>query len=381
MKILMLNYEFPPLGGGAANACKYILDEMSQKGIEVDLITSSPNKFETEKIGKSVNIYKLAVGKKSIHYWTQGEILAYSWKARRFIKSLIKERDYALCHAFFGIPCGAIAYFYRKELPYIVSLRGSDVPGFNQRFSYQYIFLKPIIRRVWRNAEAVIANSEGLKKLAQKTDPDCSIDIIYNGIDTEQFKPVRNNNNRLRILCVSRLIERKGIEHLLRSASQLQEKIGNRFEVWIIGEGNLQQQLKALSSQLGVAEIVSFQGYIEHGRLPDIYSSSDIFVLPSLSEGMSNTVLEAMACGLPIVTTDTGGSKELINGNGVILPTNDVEGITDALGKLIEDTVLRKQMGMKSRELANEFSWGAVAGQYMQLYRKIAPGRDKADVY
>jgi len=92
MKILMLNYEFPPLGGGAANACKYILKEMSRKGIEVDLVTSSSNKFEIERAGKSVNVYKLAVGKKSIHYWTQREILTYSWKARRFIKSLLPIR-------------------------------------------------------------------------------------------------------------------------------------------------------------------------------------------------------------------------------------------------------------------------------------------------
>ena len=369
MKILMLNYEFPPLGGGAANACKYILKEMSRKGIEVDLVTSSSNKFETEKIGETVNIYKLAIGKKNIHYWTQREILTYSWKARRFISGLIREKQYDLCHAFFGIPCGAIAYLYRKQLPYIVSLRGSDVPGFNQRFSFQYIFLKPIIRRVWRNAKAVIANSDGLKKLAQKTYPNCPIDIIYNGIDIEQFKPARNDKDKLRILCVSRLIERKGIDYLLRSIPPIKERFGNRFEVWIVGEGNLEQQLKGLSRQLGVADVVSFKGYIEHSRLPDIYASSDILVLPSLSEGMSNTILEAMACGLPIVTTNTGGSKELINGNGIIIPTGDAKGIADAISKLIEERSLRGKMGTKSRELATELSWATVAERYLEIYR------------
>jgi len=365
----MLNYEFPPLGGGAANACKYILKEMSRKGIEVDLVTSSPSRFETEKIGENVNIYKLNVGKKNIHYWTQMEILTYSWKARAFIKSLIKEKQYNLCHAFFGIPCGAIAYLSRKELPYIVSLRGSDVPGFNQRFSFQYIFLKPIIRGVWRNAKSVIANSEGLKKLAQKTDLNCTIEIIHNGIDTEQFKPARNNKDKLRILCVSRLIERKGIDYLLRSIPPIKEKIGNTFEVWIVGEGNLEQQLKGLARQLGVADVVSFKGCIEHSRLPDIYASSDIFVLPSLSEGMSNSILEAMACGLPIIATDTGGTKELINGNGVILPTEDAEGIADAISKLNEEPSLREKMGIKSRRLATELSWSTVAERYLGIYR------------
>jgi len=371
MKILMLNYEFPPLGGGAANACKYILKEMSRKGIEVDLITSSSNKFETEKIGETVNIYKLAICKKNIHYWTQREILTYSWKTRKFIKSFIKERNYTLCHAFFGIPCGAIGYLYRKKLPYIVSLRGSDVPGFNQRFSFQYIFLKPIIRRVWRNAKAVIANSDGLKKLAQKTYPNCPIDIIYNGIDIEQFKPARNDKDKLRILCVSRLIERKGIDYLLRSIPPIKERFGNMFEVWIVGEGNLEQQLKGLTRQLEIADVVSFKGYVEHGRLPDIYSSSDIFVLPSLSEGMSNTVLEAMASGLPIVTTNTGGTKELINGNGIVFPSQNPQVIADAITELIENAETRKKMAQRARELAEELSWVKVADEYVATYEKV----------
>lgn len=368
----MLNYEFPPLGGGAANACKYMLNEMSQKGIEVDLVTSSSNEFEVEKIGENINIYKLAVGKKSIHYWTQREILTYSWKARNFIKDLVRKRNYTLCHAFFGIPCGAIAYLYRKKLPYIVSLRGSDIPGFNKRFSLQYVFLKPIIRGVWRNAKAVIANSEGLKELAQKTDPNCIIDIIYNGIDTKQFKPTgnRNNESKLRILCVSRLIERKGIDYLLRSIPLMKEEVGNTFEVWIVGEGNLEQRLKELSRQLGVADAVSFKGYIEHTRLPDIYSSSDIFVLPSLSEGMSNTVLEAMACGLPIVATDTGGSRELINGNGMIIPTEDAKGIAESILKLIENEETRWRMSQISRQLAEGLSWNEVTEAYIDEYEK-----------
>ena len=147
MKVLMLNYEYPPLGGGGSNACKYILKEFAKKDLTVDLVTSSPSgTFETEKIGDTVNIYKLPVNKKSVHYWTQREIMTYSLRAHKFIKELLKENDYDLCHAFFGIPCGAIAYQFRKKMPYIVSLRGSDVPGFNKRFGIQYVFLTPIIK-------------------------------------------------------------------------------------------------------------------------------------------------------------------------------------------------------------------------------------------
>ncbi|MFC1926565.1 glycosyltransferase family 4 protein [Chloroflexota bacterium] len=379
MRVLILNYEFPPLGGGAANACYYIVTELATRNICVDLVTSSAtNTFELENIGKTANIYRLSIGKKAIHYWTQREILTYSWKARFFIKKLLAQNQYDLCHAFFGIPCGAIAYLFRKQMPYIVSLRGSDVPGFNKRFSFQYVFLKPVIKRVWHNSYAVIANSLGLKELAQRTSSSCDIGVIYNGIDTKQFKPAeKNSKSKLRILCVSRLIQRKGVESLIKALAGLKEDFGDTFDVLIVGEGNLEQELKQLAIKLGLAETIAFTGYVEHSELPDIYASSDIFVLPSLSEGMSNTVLEAMACGLPIITTDTGGSNELINGNGVILTSTDPDTIALALRELIGSSELRVSMSNRSRELAEKFSWSNVATEYLRIYEEMTGQSDK----
>jgi L-malate glycosyltransferase len=370
MRILMLNYEYPPLGGGAANACKYILNELAKMSIEVDLVTSSPHKFEIEGIGDNIHIYKLPVRKKSIHYWTLREIISYSWKAKKQVDKLIAENHYNLCHAFFGIPCGAIAYLYKKKIPYIVSLRGSDVPGFNKRFSLFYIFLKPIIRKIWRKSRAIIANSEGLKLLAQKTDHDCKIGVIYNGIDTQQFRPVRpdNHTDKLRILCVSRLIKRKGIEYLLKSIPLVKEKAGKNFEVWIVGEGNLEEELKDLSSDLGLSDLVVFKGYVAHENLPEIYASSDLFVLPSFNEGMSNTILEAMASGLPIITTDTGGKRELINSNGVIIKEGNKQDIAEAIINLAGNPDKRKMMGQESKLMADSLSWEKVCEAYLKLY-------------
>lgn len=380
MRVLMLNYEYPPLGGGAATACKYILRELSKKDIDVDLVTSSAsNIFETEHIGQNVTIYKLAVGKNSVHYWTQREILTYSWKARRFTKQLLKDNQYDLCHAFFGIPCGAIAYLFRKKMPYIVSLRGSDVPGFNKRFSFQYVLLKPIIRRVWRSASAVIALSEGGRRDALKTEPKCVIDIIHNGIDTEQFKPTegKSSGGKVRILCVSRLIERKGIDYLIRSAPSLRNRFGDAFEICIVGEGNVKQELKQLALELEVEDSVNFMGYIEHDNLPPVCASSDIFVLPSMSETFCNARLEAMACGLPIITTDTGGTKELINGNGIVIPSQDSNAISEAISELIEDPMSRRRMGEVSAELAATFGWAAVTEQYLRIYERTTSAEAK----
>lgn len=374
MDVLLLNDEFPPLGGGAANACRYLLEEMAELDINIDLVTSSPSRrFECEKIGQSIIVYKLAVAKRNIHSWTRREILTYSWRARGFIQKLLRAKRYDLCHAFFGVPCGAIAYLFRKEMPYIVSLRGSDVPGFNPRFSLLYVFLKPVIRKVWRDAEAVIANSDGLRELAYETDPECQMDVIFNGVDTDQFRRAsdKENKNVLRILCVSRLIRRKNIHNLLRSLPQLRARFGAIFEVWVVGEGPQEAELRGIAEQFGVADMVTFKGYVRHSSLPDIYSNSDIFVLPSMNEGMSNAVLEAMACGLPIVTTDTGGTRELIRGNGLVIPRGDPAVIANAIGELMENPLLRTRMGERSAKLAAQFTWRAAAEGYQEIYEKI----------
>jgi len=369
----MLNYEYPPLGGGAANATYYILKEFSQMDdIEIDLVTSSATlEFEIERIGKNITIHKLPINKKEIHYWTQKEISLYSLKAFNYINKLNIE-NYDLIHAFFGIPCGALAYLFRKKIPYIVSLRGSDVPGFNSRFSFQYIFLKPIVKQVWKASGAIIANSKGLKKLALKTDEKAKIDIIYNGINVKEFSGKTDyNKENFTVLTVARLIERKGIDELIRAVSLLVKDNVIDIKLKIIGKGNMEEQLKALSYKLGVTEHIEFSGYVPHEELPFHYLTSDVFALPSKNEGMSNTVLEAMASGLPIITTDTGGTAELIDENGIIVPVNSPESIRSAILDYYNNLELRKNHGTRSRKIAESLSWNEIMKEYFEVYKMV----------
>ena len=367
----MLNPEYPPIGGGAANATWYLLREFSKiEDIHVDLITSSTsNEFQIEAIEDRINIYRLPVGKHELHYWTQMEILKYSWRSYKYIKNLLKEKKYDLCHAFFGIPCGAIAQRFRKEFSYIVSLRGSDVPGFNPRFSLQYRFVKPLIRGIWKDAKAVVANSQGLKELALKTRPEQRIDIIPNGVDTEKFHPLKNGEIKaINILCVARFIKRKNLDLLIIALSIVMKKYPN-IRLILVGEGPLEEDLKSLCKRLGVADNVEFRGRIPHEKIDEIYRNSHVYALPSQSEGMSNTILEAMASGLPIITTDTGGTSELIRENGIITSKLNPETIANAIMKVLDDPILIKNMSKQSRSLAKKFGWKNTAYDYLNLYR------------
>jgi len=371
----MLNYEFPPIGGGAANANQYIFRQFAvTEGLGVDLVTSTPGSAdETVRFAPNIMLHRLNVRKRELHFWTQTETLRWLWRAHRYVRRQLDLSAYDICHAIIGFPAGMIAYLNRKRLPYIVSLRGSDVPGFNQRFSAQYVILKPVFRRIWRNAAAVIANSDGLRDLAHQTD-DVPIGVIPNGVDTNEFTPAEIfTGPGPRLICVSRLIARKGIDYLIRAMPAIIEK-HPEATLSILGGGNIEEELNGLVRTMGLSDAVRLTGRVAHEKLPARYREADVFVLPSKNEGMSNTVLEAVASGLPVVGTTVGGNSDLVrNGdNGLLVEREDSAALADAILKIAEDPGAARQMGRRSREIAEIMSWQNVAAEYLKLYESCA---------
>ncbi|MDD3086703.1 MAG: glycosyltransferase family 4 protein [Patescibacteria group bacterium] len=367
MKILFLNYEFPPLGGGAGNATKYLFSEFTkQEDLEIDLITSSTDKFKIEKFAKNIRVHYLDIGKKgNIHYQSNSDLLKYSWNAYFYGKGLIKKKKFDLIHAFFGIPCGYIAM--KLRLPYIVSLRGSDVPFYNPRFAKldKLVFYR-LSRQIWRRARAVIANSEDLKRLAVKTFAG-EIDVIPNGVDTSEFKPAKSKKTtrKIRLISTGRLIARKGYQYLIPAIKGLKN-----VELTLVGGGDLRSELDELARKNQAK--VNFAGEVKHEEIVKYLQNSDIFVLPSLNEGMSNSILEAMACGLPIITTNTGGSKELIDGNGFVIKKKSIASIKKTLERYLKSRDLIRKHGEKSREIALGMSWENVSYKYKKIYDQLA---------
>ena len=364
-RILILNYEFPPLGGGAANATYYLLKEFAKdETLQIDLVTSSVDKYRTEQFAPNITIHYLDIGKKgNLHYQSNKDLLKYSYQAYKYSKKLVKNNEYDLVHAFFGIPCGFIAM--RLGLPYIVSLRGSDVPFYNARFYWlDTLLFKRLSQRIWRHARAVVANSQELKNLAHRSVPEQEIGIIYNGVDIAEFTPKDKEDQhqtKLTLISTGRLIERKGYRYLIEALAGLED-----VSLTLIGDGNQRTELEALAATHGVS--VTFLGPQPHEDIPALLTRADVFVLPSLNEGMSNSILEAMAAGLPIIATDTGGSAELIDGNGIIVSKADVAALRAATLTLKADPTLRATMRARSRERALKMSWQAVAGEYRKLY-------------
>lgn len=364
----MLNYEYPPIGGGTGQANKNILEEIKgREDLKVDLITSSKGDYKEEN-SCNTNIYRLNVDKEDRHNWKNLELARYMWKGFRKARELDSKNDYDLIHAWSGIPCGLMARILNK--PYIVGLRGSDVPGYNPDMSIEYLFLTPIIKNTWSNAEEVIPNSKGLRELATET-MDIKMTVIPNGVNTEKFKPGKNKSDKFQVLTVARLTERKRIQDLIKAMKSTED-----IELKIVGEGEMESELKEKTADLGIEDKVEFKGYIPHEELPQLYSKADVFVLPSLNEGMSNAVLEAMSSGLPIITTDTGGTDELLHGNGEIVPKESPKSIQKKIKHYKNNPNSRKEHGNKSRELSKKMSWKKLAELYVNKYEKIIQSKN-----
>jgi len=382
MRILMLDNEFPPLGGGTGIVNKRLLDGIAEVGtIEVDLITSSRTKdqYEHEVLSPGIELYRVPVDNKNIHHSSNRELITYA--IRGFLKSreLLKEHSYDLCFAFATFPAGVMALWlrYMEGLPYIISLQGPDVPGFESRYNYIYPFLKPIARIVWRRAAIVTAISEQMCQLAAQTCSDLHVDIIYNGVDTHRIQPrdwdkAFLNSKSVKVICVARLIERKGQHHLLEAGAILKRMGKEGFRIVFVGTGDAQPLLKKRCRELGLDTIVEFKGFVDWEEVIALYQKAHVFVLPSYNEGMSIALLEAMASGLPVIVTDTGGTKELVKKeNGMVVPWADADALANALTSLFESPIRMCSMGHNSRSIAMQFNWEKFTWRHMVLFSRM----------
>lgn len=380
-RILVLNFEYPPIGGGGASATRYLFDELAKDaGMRIDLVTSATGEMRVEeRHSERIRVIRLPVGKRELHYWRQDEVLRYILAARTETRRRLGAERYHLCHAIFGFPAGFVAYRLRRRLPYIVSLHGSDVPGFNRRFAWQYPILRPLFRRIWRNARAVTVVSDALRALAAETDPTVPFQVIPNGVDTQRFRPPATEREPgKRLVAVCRLIGRKNLHLLLEALPRVRER-HPEVSLSIVGEGDRRKELEQQARRLGLERAVDFRGRVPHEDLPAEYHQADLLVLPSEWEGMPITLLEAMACGLPAVVTEGGGSREVVTDNAVLIPVGSTDAIIEAVSGLLDDPARRRDMGRRSRELAMGFGWDLVAARYRALYDEVAGRASEKD--
>lgn len=377
--ILMINYEFPPVGGGGGVATYYIARELCRRGYEVSVLTSRFGCQRWRETIENIRVYRVPVLRKRRDYCSVLEMATFILASIPMLFFLLLTRHYDLIHIFFGVPSGPLGYLAKKifGVPYLIRMGGGDVPGFRP-FQYKklYKILTPFLNILWRNADFLVANSDGLCKMATQVFPNLPISVIPNGVDTHRFT---NGHRRIpapvvRILFVSRLIRRKGLQYLIAAIPEIAKQVHSPFVIKIVGDGPDKEEFLQQVHNQGIEEYVRFYGYVDHANLPQSYLDADIFVLPSLAEGMPNVVLEAMGSGLPVVATRVPGSEELVQDgdNGFLVDAKDAENLANALIALIDHPELRERMGRKAKDMAGQYTWEMVTEQYMTLYKEMA---------
>ena len=444
MRILILNYEFPPIGAGGGKASQKIAETLVEMGHTVRVVTARP----TQLYGLSGNLLLLAgvgfwiylayikinFGKDlSDHGFTIlgtlllliGFILRHTaltweltspvrglkplefingveirrvpvsrrrqdhatvWEMGTFVASAawyclrgVSEFKPEVVHVFFALPDGPLGWLLKRthRLPYIISLRGADVPSDEvKRFATAYKILRPVVSGLLRDADAVVAVSNGLRAQAHQIGSDVPIEVITNAIDLSQFRPPlqRARRETTRLLYVGRLVASKSPEILIEALAILQRLAVEPFELELVGEGDRRSFLEKLVLDHNLTRQVIFAGWVEHADLLDHYQQADIFVTATTWEGMPNTVLEAMAAGLPIVGTCAPGLDQLVfeGRNGYLVPLGDAEALADRLRRLINNAYERRRMGRESRKTAErQFSWEYITAQYMDIYERV----------
>ena len=203
---------------------------------------------------------------------------------------------------------------------------------------------------------------------------------IYNGTDTALFHPAdrtivdTDNSQELVVGCVSRLDPVKDHETLITALRQLQRDrtVNCPLRLKIVGNGEERQRLQQSVIQGELTDVVEFVG--ERDDIPAQLRSFDLFVLPSLNEGISNTILEAMSSGLPVIASNVGGNPELVEDGitGALFPAGDVDRLAQLIGQYASDANLRKLHGNAGRErVLREFSLHKMVSSYGEFYREV----------
>lgn len=371
-KILVLNYEFPPIGGGASPVSYEITKRYAAAGYDVDVVTMGFQNLPAFEQKDGINIYRVKSFRKTRTVSSFREQLAYLLSAFWLLRRLMRKNTYLFCHCHFLVPTGILAITLKRiyRLRYIVTSHGSDVPGHNiDRFKILHYFTRPIIRRIIRQADCVTTPSIYLKSLIERNvfnnQPLDVIITIPNGSRSMWLPNVEKENV---IISVGRMQPMKGFQYLIRAFREL--RLDN-WRLYLIGEGRYRPELERLAG--GEPNII-FTGWLDTDdkRFIELYNRAKIFALLSQKESQGIVYIEAMSAGCALLASDYGAIKETVTSEvGCLVNPTDTLIIKSKLLEMTNNPQAIKQYSANSKErYLNHFTWEKVIKSYLSLIRR-----------
>ena len=335
------------------------------------VLTAGIGSLNGTVVEDGVTIVRIRALRKSPHQSGIIEMASYILLASWHAVGLARSHQIDCGLAFFSVPGGIVARWLNlwTRIPYVVSLRGGDVPGTEPHLTIFYRILQPLRRDILNHAGAVSAPSQGLKALSEKADP-FPVEVVPNGINTDFFQPALERRAQApTLLSVGRLHTQKNVGYLLNLVAALKNKTEIRAQ--IIGDGPERPSLERTAAALGITDRVQFSGWLPREAVREAYQSATFLVHASSYEGMSNVILEALASGLPVLASDIPENVELIkdNANGFLCdPTGDPALVAERILPLFQDQTTWNRLSAAARATVEKrFSWLHVADLYEKL--------------
>jgi glycosyltransferase involved in cell wall biosynthesis len=234
---------------------------------------------------------------------------------------------------------------------------------------------RALARRAYESADLVCPVSDDLGRRLAAIAPRARLRTVPNPVDTDRFRPGTRADGGPRIVAVARLHERKGIDHLLRAFARVREQWAT-VTLAIAGDGPERPALEALATDLRLNGAVGFLGLCDRAAVAELMRGADLLVLPSLAENLPTVVLEARACGLPVVATDVGGTREALDPTaGRLVAPGDDEALAGAIGAMLAADHDREAIAARAR---TRYGYDAIAERWEATYREVLAGREGA---
>jgi len=372
--------QFFPVAGGAERQAHILAKHLMQKGHQIFVLTQRKTGLRRKEVLEGVPVERL------IRTVNVGPLFGLSFLASIILLLIKRRRHYGIIHLhqayLSAFAAGLLSGFLKKKVVVKVACGGEygDMRRL-ERMKLSWLLFAGI-----KKADRFVAISEEIRReLLSYGFGEEKIVRIPNGVDLARFHPGRSPikdefAGRSIVLFVGRLDEQKGVKFLLRAWRKVKEKDAANCVLLLIGQGPLEAELKALASSLNLGESVRFLGRVEN--VEDYLKAAEVFVLPSLAEGMPNVLLEAMATGVAIVASSIGGVTDLVKDgeSAKLVPPRDEEKLATAILKLLEDKAclpagkaLGERLGKGALErVRKNFSIDAVGRRYEDLYRRLS---------
>jgi len=378
--VVMIIGQFHPIIGGAERASQNLSKSLIEKGIKVTVLTHRQKTLSEFEVVDGIPVYRKIKG---WHPWG----FTYMLSVLSFLLKHRNDFDIIQCYGLFLFipPAILMKYIFGKRVicRFLCSGPYGDFQGITQ------LKLKRLILVCAKYVDRIIVISEDIKKeLMRNGFPNEKLLYIANGVDSNRFTPAKTHTylGAKNICFVGRLEKQKGVVYLIKAMGIISAKV-HEVVLFIVGNGWLRTFLEELSQSMKLGNHIIFVGE-KDDALP-YYQQSDILILPSESEGMSNVLLEAMACGLSVVVSDVGGNAELMGekieekidskgtryfvcAHGMLVPPGDVNVLAEATLRLLEDSALSKKMGTSARKTIEKYySHSEMVDRYISLYEII----------